>query len=243
MQAENCCDDCDNYEVCITATMMLQHGGHKMHDETVKKLMEEPPTPSYITYDRKLNLLRPDLIEVHMDDVFRTLPKINRFNGHTSEPYSVARHSISCVNAVIKEYKVRDTTLLIATLLHDAPEAYIGDIVNPLKDALSWRKVGARLGGLEEILMTKFLALFNFTPSECDDLKDFAPLLKYIDKRMMVTEASVLTKHKLLPEIPRFDYSYVQPHTWQTDEYVFKALYNDLAFTRRSKGRQNGTND
>lgn len=213
MKVEPCCTTCHEYAICF-------------HD-VLEDIKDKQSSIPCATYDRMLDLLRPDLIEVQMDDVFRTLPKLNRFNGNTSEPYSVARHSIACVNAAIVEYKVSDVNLLITTLLHDAPEAYIGDIVKPLK-----KLIGKKIIELEKVLMLKFLALFDFTPKEIMTIKAFATTLHEIDTRMGATEARVLTKHSILPKTKQFNESYVQPHTWQIDEYVFKALYRDLTYTR-----------
>lgn len=56
-----------------------------------------------------------------------TLAKINRFNGRTSVPWSVASHSL------VVEY-LCPAELKPWALLHDAHEAIIGDITNPALD-------------------------------------------------------------------------------------------------------------
>ena len=66
----------------------------------------------------------PDLISI--EDIAHALSQINRFGGHTVRPYSVAEHSV--LGTVFVSQPSR-----LAFLLHDAPKAYIGDLIRPLK--------------------------------------------------------------------------------------------------------------
>lgn len=73
---------------------------------------------------------RPE--EVDLGVIATGLSRINRFNGHTTQPYSVAEHSIHCA---MRGWSTSDT-LAKACLLHDAAEAYLGDLVRPVKRAM-----------------------------------------------------------------------------------------------------------
>ena len=64
---------------------------------------------------------------VNIGDIAHALAYINRFNGHTQYPYSVLAHSM-CASVLMPEGKKMEG------LLHDAAEAYIGDITTPVKE-------------------------------------------------------------------------------------------------------------
>jgi hypothetical protein len=57
------------------------------------------------------------------------LSKICRFNGQTIRHWSVAQHSMFVANLVEKKYELE-------ALLHDAAEAYVGDVIRPIKKEL-----------------------------------------------------------------------------------------------------------
>jgi len=73
--------------------------------------------------------LRPQ--DVDLEVIGHALSLINRYNGHTPFPYSVAQHSIYVMYLAEAVGFSKKTQLL--ALLHDATEAYIGDVIRPLK--------------------------------------------------------------------------------------------------------------
>lgn len=73
----------------------------------------------------------PEKSEFTIDDIITGLMNTNRFGGHTIRPYSVLAHSIWC--ARYAWYHLNDLTLTKQMLLHDAAEAFLGDIPSPLK--------------------------------------------------------------------------------------------------------------
>lgn len=77
----------------------------------------------------RFDLLNPTPDMINIPDIAYALSRICRFNGHTSEHYSVAEHSLRVAALVPREYQ-------LAALLHDAAEAYIGDVSSPLKALL-----------------------------------------------------------------------------------------------------------
>jgi 5'-deoxynucleotidase YfbR-like HD superfamily hydrolase len=87
------------------------------------------------TYSGKtLNLLNPDPNCIDIESIANGLSKICRFGGQIHKHYSVAEHSIlACHEAWQNDEK---DEIIKGILLHDAAEAYLGDIVKPLKNCL-----------------------------------------------------------------------------------------------------------
>ena len=87
---------------------------------------------------RRLNILEPSPLDIEIDDIAHGLSRVARWNGQTSGNYgfSVAQHSI----LVEQILHINSSTLAnkwrLASLLHDAPEYVIGDMITPLKSAL-----------------------------------------------------------------------------------------------------------
>ena len=75
------------------------------------------------------NLLHPDASMINIDDIAHALSNLCRFNGHTTQFYSVAQHCV-LVSHLVPSY------LALAALMHDASEAYMGDCISPLKQML-----------------------------------------------------------------------------------------------------------
>ncbi len=71
----------------------------------------------------------PDYGQINIVDIAHALSMKCRFNGHSQFFYSVAQH---CVEVS----KISKNPLL--GLLHDAAEAYIGDIAAPIKDKIEF---------------------------------------------------------------------------------------------------------
>lgn len=76
-----------------------------------------------------VDLVNPDPATIKIEDIAVHLSRIARFGGGTSRPYSVAEHSVRVSWAVSPGYAMPG-------LLHDAHEAYIGDLIAPFKKVL-----------------------------------------------------------------------------------------------------------
>lgn len=71
----------------------------------------------------------PRADEIEIEDIAHSLAMQCRFNGHSLDFFSVAQHSVIVSRHVPREYALDG-------LLHDATEAYCGDVIRPIKCVL-----------------------------------------------------------------------------------------------------------
>ena len=104
-----------------------------------------------------VDLIRPAVQSLNIKDIAWSLSRIARFNGHTlgEHPYSVAQHCVWVARAA-QRYFHTDPLTTQQALLHDAHEAYTGDICSPLKSMRQLYPVS----GIESMLQRKiYIAL------------------------------------------------------------------------------------
>jgi hypothetical protein len=84
------------------------------------------------THSGKLiNPINPDPNSIDLHDIVTSLSRSCRFGGHTSRTYTVLEHSINCcLEGRARGFDKQTQKML---LMHDASEAYLSDIVTPVK--------------------------------------------------------------------------------------------------------------
>ncbi|WP_131193703.1 metal-dependent phosphohydrolase [Lichenihabitans psoromatis] len=88
---------------------------------------------------RYFDFERPDLSDIRIEDIATGLSNICRFAGQTSAFYSVAQHCVLASHIV-------PAADAFAALMHDAAEAFLGDVTSPLKQLLpDYRAIETRV--------------------------------------------------------------------------------------------------
>lgn len=119
--------------------------------------------------------LAPEKVEIM--DIGHALSMLCRYTGHSTSFYSVAEHSVLVSHLVPPEFALEG-------LLHDAHEAYIGDIGSPLKSHLREFK------GIDVAVQAHVLAALEIqTP--------LPPEVKAADERAAEIEMEVLWGGKM----------------------------------------------
>lgn len=95
---------------------------------------------------RKVYFLDPSVDSIDISDIAYALANQCRFNGHIPF-YSVAEHSVYVSGLVAEE-------LQLHALLHDAAEAYVGDMSSPLKSIVpQFRTIERRI---QNVILKRF---------------------------------------------------------------------------------------
>lgn len=82
----------------------------------------------------KVSVLNPKPEQIKLEDIAHALSLQCRYNGHVDRFYSVAEHVLK--GYTLSNYIVLSNNpgeIIKAWLLHDASEAYVGDLIRPVK--------------------------------------------------------------------------------------------------------------
>lgn len=131
---------------------------------------------------KRFHPLAPRVGDVEITDIGYSLSKLCRFNGHVMKFYSVAEHCVR-VSDYIRVNLHESSQLALFGLLHDAAEAYIGDMAAPLKREMK------DFQHIEAGIMGTILVALGFPALV--DLQSHA-VVKWVDRRFLATEASQL---------------------------------------------------
>ena len=93
--------------------------------------------------------------DILIEDIVHALSRICRFGGHCQDFYSVAQHSCLVSDACPREFALEG-------LMHDASEAYLGDVIRPIKIGLNEYMEMEK--NLEALIAKRFHLKFPFPP-------------------------------------------------------------------------------
>ena len=167
------------------------------------------------TYSGKFSFIDPQPEDVEIKDIVKSLSNICRFGGHCREFYSVAQHSL-----LVSSFVIFDKW---TALLHDAGEAYYGDITSPFKwfledeTGLGWNKI------VEEIDLVVSKALGTRWPLP-EKVKEANLLVLATEKRDLLPDCDWEIK---LPE-PAF--ITIIPLSSKTVYFTFRRIINEYFY-------------
>ncbi len=145
--------------------------------------------PWFTTWSgRKFYLTDSRASEVDPRDIVHATARICRFGGHASEFYSVAQHLCLAYEGALTLGHKPDSDVARWALIHDAAEAYVGDMIRPLKYFLKddYRGIESRI---EASIEVRFL---------CQPSPKVRAQVKEIDARLLYNEALRLMPHDAL---------------------------------------------
>ena len=155
---------------------------------------------SVITHSgRVVGLLTPRPEAIELADIARSLSRLPRFNGHLrgKHAYSVAEHSLTVARLLPPGASDR---LRLAALLHDAHEAYVGDISRPMRRAI--RLVcGADVDAIEQWIVQPIQAAIHERfglPSVLPP--EWSEAIALADDQALRAEAEAFLARPVMPE-------------------------------------------
>lgn len=159
---------------------------------------------------------RPE--DVCIRDIAHHLSLICRFNGACRTHYSVAQHSVLVADLIPAPLKLHG-------LLHDATEAYVGDMVRPLKrDMPAFCEVEKRIA---EVIAVKFClklpALLDKEPAVRERIKFYDNMALMTERRDLMVKSPFSWSVSEPPDADK-----VVPLTSSQAETLFLETFDDL---------------
>ncbi|HJZ11646.1 MAG TPA: hypothetical protein VJ521_05830 [Acidobacteriota bacterium] len=142
---------------------------------------------------RKINYLTFCSLDVDIEDIAHALSNICRFGGQCNQRYSVAEHSV-LVSQYVESSQGATLDGVRSALMHDAAEAYIGDVPTPLKRLLPGFKLIERR--FEDAILEAFDLRIDFS----DELVKKADYEMYLRECSHLINAEIAEDH--LPHLP-----------------------------------------
>jgi hypothetical protein len=124
----------------------------------------------------RFNILAPQQNQITIEDIAHALSMQCRFTGHTMFHYSVAQHSVLASTVVPPRFAFE-------ALLHDASEAFIGDMSRPLKH---FTKAGQEYLLIEANIEQAIQKKFNLPASMSAEVKAADNAMLYTEKAALL---------------------------------------------------------
>lgn len=161
---------------------------------------------------------KPEAHDYQIEEIAHALSHLCRYTGHVSQFYSVAQHSV-LVSLFI------EPALALEGLLHDASEAYLGDVSSPLKALLPDYKA------IEHKVEAAIASQYGLNLHHRH--------IKIADLRMLSTEKRILmpqtdNDHKHWPDYPPY-HIWIRPMSPEEAKDFFLTRYQIVQQLRPRK--------
>lgn len=151
------------------------------------KSLKELPFGHMITSSGTVvDLFKPDPDLISIMDIASSLSKICRFGGNINTFYTVAQHS--CLVAWLAPEKLK-----LTAILHDASEAYCGDVIRPLKLLL-----GTKYTNIEEEWQKAIFSNYNL------DYDTIHLIKQYDDQALEMEEKALFQNSRLFKDAIKY---------------------------------------
>lgn len=159
------------------------------------------PDPIITTALNDVNLLNPSVDSIDILEIVKSLSGIIRYGGHIPTDITVLQHLLICdgiaeaaafeaTGWLTHDRTIHSEYVRLYILLHDAAEAYTGDIVRPLKRLVNKRADGLideMEEALDQAILSSVCGFEVLTPSDRE-----AVAIKAVDNAALAAEVHTL---------------------------------------------------
>lgn len=142
-------------------------------------MQEQTKTCISIVGGGYFDFLNPSKSEYTIDTIATALSNLCRYTGHVTRFYSVAEHSVLVSRIVPAKYALE-------ALLHDASEAFVGDVSSPLKKLLD------RYQEIEDEVQKSIAEKFNLVYPFPDEIHKADKQLYWSERREIAPAVDLL---------------------------------------------------
>jgi 5'-deoxynucleotidase YfbR-like HD superfamily hydrolase len=185
--------------------------------------VSEPGPHIQTVSGRRVNPFDADPADIDPADIAQALSNLCRFGGHSRAFYSVAQHSVIVSDLLEQTGAAPDAVM--AALLHDASEAYLGDLPHPIKHR---SELGARFKEAETQLEAVIARRFGLPDASAD--------IKPLDRSLLATERRTFSREAWAwPELEGIEPLAIEIDPWEPARAAreFLERYERLATARR----------
>lgn len=158
------------------------------------------------TIHAEVDLMAPTMEMIEPVDLALAMTRIHRYNGLSPRPFNLVQHTMLCDLIALDVFGLHEAQDLLYITLHDAHEAYTGDIGRPIKHMINEAMDGG-WDALEGRLDAAIFERFGLDPAYLDHNHPTVKIRKEIDNLALAVEVEscfpeVIDRWEGLPPAP-----------------------------------------